>query len=435
MPDGAANWKLSCSLTLVSVTVVEFAGVGVLVGDLDVRADGRARDVAELLQLADVLRTEGTRPRHDLAQRVLDRLPVDGGDLRAELNPGAVSRTTGQDVVDDHPPVVEFADRHTQTAVGRLVELVAKITLNRPTDVSVGDRPREIAQGVEVAVNVVVLIGALETRAEFRLERVPIDVLIVGESVLVAQLLDHSVERFGEAEVGVIDQCGALRLDQVDHRVAGAVKGERCRVHVDDRVPGGQAHQRIVVGEQLVISAEAVREILLIVGRVDDVFAAGDFPLLRGIVADAGRGVSARPTAAVQVTLLQVGVAEDIFPVGDGEDLHTLIGFAVVIHVAVGAVRHLRQRQAVADRRVVEVGGKLTDHLQFNRHQEIAVAIDKPGLIFEDDLRLRDSGGEQRIGIGERSGNRDRTAFVVDDRRGWDVGLSLDDPKTEQNAE
>ena len=69
----------------------------------------------------------------------------------------------------------------------------------------------------------------------------------------------------------------------------------------------------------------------------------------------------------------------------------------------------------------------MAQDLRFQRQDELFVAIDEAGLIFQDYQRLGHAVCEERIGIVELPGNADRAALVVYDPRGRPAGDCGDD--------
>jgi hypothetical protein len=142
-----------------------------------------------------------------------------------------------------------------------------------------------------------------------------------------------------------------------DRRLGGAVEGEGIGIHVDDRPALRDRDNRIVFGEEQVIHAETGREPLLIIRCVDDVRPAEDFKVRIAVVADAGRGIGGRPTAATLIALLQEGIAERVGPVSDGVDHDAAVRFAVIIDVVEGGGRLDRHVDCVSKRRFAELRG------------------------------------------------------------------------------
>ena len=89
-------------------------------------------------------------------------------------------------------------------------------------------------------------------------------------------------------------------------------------------------------------------ESLPIVESVHQIFAAVHFEILVAIIADQSRSVGRRPTPAMLIAFLQIGIAPGIGPVSDGKSLNALIGLSILIDVSQFPVRNRGERQAIA---------------------------------------------------------------------------------------
>ncbi len=83
-----------------------------------------------------MLRAEGRRPRNNFCYGVFDGLPVDLQDLRTQFDACFCCGSVLGNEVDEHAPVVQFADGNAQPAGGCLEE---GVVIDRTEHVPVRD--------------------------------------------------------------------------------------------------------------------------------------------------------------------------------------------------------------------------------------------------------------------------------------------------------
>ena len=277
----------------------------------------------------------------------------------------------------------------------------------------VRDLQGKVAQRPAVGQRVFVLVSRHEARAIFCRQLVPVYALVVSERVLLLQLLDERIEGVGVAQFRIVVQGRVGRLDEVHYGLPAAVEGEGIGVHIYHGVAGREADDGVVLREQLAVGAEAAGEALLVVRRPDDILAADDLAGAARVRLDAGRGVGGRPAAAGEVALLQIRIAEDVRPVGDGVRHDALVRLAVLVYVAQAGLGLDGQRHRPRERRAEEVPGDGAQHLRLRRHEVAVVAVDEASLIFQDDHRLAHAHGKFGIGVVHRAADDDGAALVV----------------------
>ncbi len=153
------------------------------------------------------------------------------------------------------------------------------------------DAPGKITQSTAIGQVIAIGVRFLKTGQELRPQRLKVNGFVFGKGVLVDELIYQGVKRLGITQVGVVHQGRPVRLDQVYALLAAAVKGERVGVQIDHRVASRQGDHLFVAGEKQPVRAEVLRETLLVVGRVNQQFAAHNFAVMSRVAADFGGGV------------------------------------------------------------------------------------------------------------------------------------------------
>ena len=194
-----------------------FLAIGVDPGQLNIGFDREADCVAHLLQAFEVVCAERRRVGDGVVDGIGNRYTVDGGDLRAQGDACRRSRTALTDEVDNYRAIVGFTNGNAKAAGNCLLEILAN---ERAAYVAVGNRPTEVAQCPLIIAAVPGVVGNLEAVLELGALGLPVDLFVCGKGILLDQQVDQRVEGVRVGLIRVVDQGDALRLDQVDDRIA-----------------------------------------------------------------------------------------------------------------------------------------------------------------------------------------------------------------------
>ncbi len=258
-------------------------------------------------------------------------------------------RATIQNEIGNRLAVVCFAHGKAQATGCFKGKIVVEQGLVE-TDMGIGDGPQKIAQGQRIQVGVLLLFSRLELRAELLAFGGPIDALEFGKGILVREFLKHFIEGFGVGQLREIVERGAFGFDQVNSGFGRTVELERRLIHIDHRPARGQIHDRVIIGEEFLVSTKIRWEGLFPIRRVYEIFATKHFEIRLFRVADLGRGVGTGPAAAALVAPFKEWVAPGVGPVSHSKDHHAGLGLAVMVHIMQGAFRLDGQGQAVGKR-------------------------------------------------------------------------------------
>ncbi len=195
------------------------------------------------------------------------------------------------------------------------------------------DRPEEVAQRQSIGVGILILFRLFEARTEFLFAGIPVNILIFGEGIFLAEFIQHGIESFGVGHAGEIVEGRTLRFIEIERRVFRAVDLERRLVQIDDRPTRGQIHQGVIIGKEHFICAKIGGELLVCIRRIYEVLTTIHFKEGITVRTDACGCICTRPAAAEQVTAFEVGIAPRIGPIRNGKDHHTRILLTIVIHI------------------------------------------------------------------------------------------------------